>query len=67
MLWLHNVLRQSARGLAAGSVGLLLNGKAEPFGMKFDGVEATVLATVLFIAGVLVGRMQDWLEKRANL
>jgi hypothetical protein len=67
MVWLYNLLRALARGLAAGSVGLLLNGKAEPFGLRFEAGTAVLLAFGLFFAAFVVFRIESWAKKRAGL
>jgi hypothetical protein len=67
VIWLYNVCRAVARGGVAGAAGVLLNGKAEPLGMKFDGEQAALLAAGLLCAAWLVFCAESELKRRAGL
>ena len=67
MSWLYNFFRALSRGLAAGAVGLLLNGKAEPFGVRFEANTAVLLALALFLAAFVTFELESWAKKRAGL
>ncbi len=67
MTWIYNLFRAFSRGLAAGAVGLLLNGKAEPFGLKFEAETAVLLALALFVAAFLFFQAESWAKQRAGL
>jgi len=67
MVWLYNLLRALSRGPAAGAVGVLLNGKAEPFGLKFESGIAGLLSFGLFVAAFLIFSAETWAKKRAGL
>jgi hypothetical protein len=67
MMWLYNVARAVARGLAAGAVGVLLNGKAEAFGVRFDATNATLLGVALLLAAILAFQVESVLKKKCGL
>jgi hypothetical protein len=67
MTWLYNACRALARALAAGAVGVVLNGKAEPLGVHFDGPGAVVLGGGLLVAAYLAFEAESWAKRRAGL
>jgi hypothetical protein len=67
MTWFYNFLRTFSRGLAAGAVAVLLNGKAAPFGVTFEAGTALLLALGLFGAAWLTFQAESWAKVRAGL
>jgi hypothetical protein len=67
MIWLYNAFRAAARGGVAGAAGVLLNGKAEPLSMHFDGEQATLLSIGLLTLAWLMFCAESWCKKRAGL
>jgi hypothetical protein len=67
MLYVYNILRFLSRATAAGVISTLFTGKAEPFGMKFEGPEATGVAITLGIFSIGFFIFESAVKKKAGL
>lgn len=67
VLYLYNVCRTFARGFAAGAVSVLFNGKAEPFGVKFESESAVALSVGLALLAWLFFVAESAAKKRAGV
>ena len=66
MLFLYDALRVLSRAFAAGVISTLFTGKAEPFGVKFEEGQATLLAAGLAILSFLAFIAESWAKKKAG-
>lgn len=67
MTWLYNAFRVLSRVSLAFAGPVLTAGKAEPFGLKFESEQATLLAVGLLVLSFLSFNAESWAKRRAGL
>lgn len=66
MQWLYAATRVVSRGAIAFSGSVLTAGKAEPFGLKFESEQATLLAVALLLLSLSSFRLENWLKRQLD-
>lgn len=63
---MYSIMRFIARATAAGVISTLFTGKAEPFGLHFEGTEAAFIAAGLCVLSIVAFHIEGRMKRETN-